>query len=113
MALEIKGEVTQKTTGSYKDANENGTGMPHRFTASDRTKMALTGVSKVISFEELEAIVETSVGKLTIKGNNMHIKRFDVSNGELDFEGRLECVCYTDSKHKQKTENGIVKRLFS
>ena len=84
---------------------------PHRFTLTNRKIATITGVSDVRSFDETQAVLETSYGVLTIKGRGLHVKRLTLERGEVDLEGRIKENVYHESQ-KGKTAGGVLSRLF-
>ena len=40
--------------------------------------------------------METSEGMLTIKGNDLHINRLSVEKGDLEVEGRVDALLYSE-----------------
>ena len=61
----------------------------HNIIVEDRKKMTLTGVKDVLSFDEETVVLDTSLGRLTVKGSGLHIVNFDTKSGDLSAEGRL------------------------
>ena len=74
----------------------------------NRKKITLTGVKDVLSFDEETVVLDTSLGKLTIKGAGLHIANFDTKSGDLSAEGRLYALAYTSDEKS----GGIFSRIF-
>ena len=74
----------------------------------NRKKITLTGVKDVLSFDEETVVLDTSLGKLTIKGTGLHIANFDTKSGDLSAEGRLYALAYTSDEKS----GGIFSRIF-
>lgn len=74
----------------------------------DRKKMTLTGVKDVLSFDEETVVLETSLGRLTVKGSGLHIINFDNKSGDLSAEGRLCALVYTS----EEKNGGVFSRIF-
>ncbi len=83
--------------------------MPHSVTIDDRSKMTVTGVSDVDSFDEQTMIVYTDMGELTVRGKNLHISRLNTETGELNITGTVTALAYTDDRTKG---GGFMSRLF-
>lgn len=88
--------------------NEN---MPHKLTFENRTSGIITGVRDMTSFDEKEIILLTTQGKLKLKGEQMHVKRLDLKQGEVEVEGKLEEAVY-QSGNSLKKEEPLLKRMF-
>ena len=70
----------------------------------------ITGIREVISFDEKE-ILHTEEGKLSLKGDSLHVRHLDLESGELSLEGRIDSLAYLGRK-KEKKEESFLKRLF-
>lgn len=46
----------------------------------------ITGIREVISFDEKEILLHTEEGKLSIKGEGLHVKHLDLKSGQLSLE---------------------------
>ena len=83
--------------------------MQHKITMENREKLFLTGVEDVDSFDEAEIRVYTSEGQLTIKGEDLHISRLNVDEGELCVEGEIESLVYSNVENRS---GGFFSKLF-
>ena len=80
----------------------------HNIIVEDRKKMTLTGIKDVLSFDEETVVLDTSLGKLTVKGSGLHIVNFDTKSGDLSAEGRLYALVYTT----EEKNGGFFSRVF-
>lgn len=80
----------------------------HCIIAEDRKKLTLSGVKNVISFDEETLLLETVMGRLTVKGAGLHIVNFETASGELSAEGKLYAAVYTGDE----TGGGFFSRIF-
>lgn len=90
---------------------EKSTFFPHKLMIENRQGGTITGVTDVISFDEKDILLLTQAGKLTIKGEQLHVKRLNLEKGEVDIEGRVDSLLYL-SKNMDKQEESIWKRMF-
>lgn len=81
----------------------------HKLLVSNRTNASLSGVLDVISFDLKEILLETQEGMLTIRGSDLHINRLSVEKGDVDIDGHIDALQYTDVAHKGESFLG---RLF-
>ena len=66
----------------------------------------------MLSFDIHEVLLETEQGMLMIKGNDLHVNRLTLDKGEVDIEGRIDSLTYSDTQvASQKTES-LLSRLF-
>lgn len=78
---------------------------PHSCQVQNRSSVRLTGIREVVSFDEQQAVMDTDMGLLTIKGKDLHVSRLTVEQGEVDLEG-LWTVWFTLlMKHTERPES--------
>ena len=82
----------------------------HKLWLTGRKTGTVTGVIDVISFDLNQIILDTQMGMLTIKGEGLHIKTVNLEKGQVDMEGRVDMMCYADSKAMKN--RSMVGRLF-
>lgn len=83
--------------------------IPHELIVNDRRRMTATGVSQVDSFDDTAIVAHTALGELNIKGSGLHICRLNTETGDLELEGQIDLLEYTQI-HPQK--GGLFGRLF-
>ena len=74
----------------------------------NREKLNITGVLDVLSFDDQMVIVETELGLLTIKGDNLRINKLSTDTEEVTVEGKIINLAYSE-----KTTVGKDGSLFS
>lgn len=84
----------------------------HKLMLSNRRTGTITGVSDVISFDIAEVLLETEQGMLMIKGADLHVNRLTLEKGEIDIEGRIDSLAYSDVNSYQKQGESLIGRLF-
>lgn len=84
----------------------------HKLILSNRRTGTITGVSDVISFDITEILLETEQGMLMIKGADLHVNRLTLEKGEVDIEGRIDSLAYSDVTSYQKQGESLIGRLF-
>ena len=84
----------------------------HKLILSNRRTDTITGVADVISFDITEILLETEQGMLTIKGADLHVNRLTLEKGEVDIEGRIDSLAYSDVTSFQKQGESLIGRLF-
>ena len=69
----------------------------------DRKKMSVNGVFEVLSFDDEKVVLNTTLKKLEIIGNNLKISRLDLKNGEVNITGNINELKYlNDTKVRKK-----------
>lgn len=77
----------------------------------DRNKLTLNGVQEVISFNEEQILLDTSYGKLNIRGENLKMNKLDVVNGDISICGKINSLVYSHND-KPKDKDTILRRIF-
>lgn len=72
-----------------------------------RKRFTVTGVKDVISFDEETIVLDTYLGRLTIKGENLKIQSFDNGSGDLLGEGTFFALGYSGEE-----KSGFFSRLL-
>jgi len=94
-----------------EDKNTVGIG-PHKLLLQGRKLTELTGVKEVVSFDAKEVVLNTTMGALLIRGNDLFVKRLTVEKGEVELEGQVDSFVYTDKPGKAGDGDSLIKRLF-
>jgi sporulation protein YabP len=85
----------------------------HQINICERNKGSLSGVVDVISFDAEQILLETTQGMLTIKGKELHVSRLHLEQGEVDVEGQMDSIVYSENgPYGKKQKGSLVKRLF-
>ena len=82
----------------------------HKLMMVARKTLSLTGVKEVISFDTKEVVLATTQGMLVVRGDGLNVNRLLVEQGEVDIEGRIDSMIYSE---RGKKEEALWKRLFS
>ncbi|MBE5952336.1 MAG: sporulation protein YabP [Lachnospiraceae bacterium] len=83
----------------------------HKLFLQGRKQLELTGIHDVVSFDAKEVVLRTQMGVLLVRGEDLFVKRLTVEQGELDLEGRIDSLIYSE-KAKTKDGESLMKRLF-
>ncbi len=84
----------------------------HKVILMGRKTCGLNGIVDVIAFDVNEMIMETEQGMLMIKGSELHVTRLSLEKGEVDLEGRIDSLVYSEiSTPAAKTES-FFSKLF-
>lgn len=85
----------------------------HKLSLIGRKTLALTGVKEVVSFDAKEVVLDTVQGILMLRGDEMNVTRLLVEKGEMDLEGRIDSLIYTERGKGTRRSESFAKRLFS
>lgn len=84
----------------------------NRVSITDRKSCTLNGIVDVIAFDLHEILLETDLGMLMIKGQELHVNRLTVEKGEIDVEGRIDSLTYSDSHCSHEKGESLLSRMF-
>lgn len=77
----------------------------------NREKLSISGVLDVLSFDDQIIIVETELGLLTIKGEDLRINKLSIDTSETIVNGNIMQIAYSESTVDKKGE-GIFSKIF-
>ena len=84
----------------------------HSVSIIERKSMLITGVKKVESFDNEEFLIETIMGYLAIKGENLELIKLDNLQGSLTIKGVFNSMDYFDDNVKKEGKTSLISRLF-
>lgn len=84
----------------------------HIVNLSGRKTAVITGVNDVLSFDAQEVLLETEEGILMLRGDDLHINRLTLEKGEVDVDGRVDSLTYSESGGYGKSSESLFGRLF-
>ena len=90
----------------------NATGRMHKATMTNRRTCTVNGVNDVLSFDLREILLETEQGMLMIRGNELHVNRLTLDKGEVDIDGRIDSLVYSDTAASGEKQESFLGRLF-
>ena len=83
----------------------------HSVSLLERKTLVITGVKKIETFDKLHFILETTMGFMVIKGNDLELIKLDTLAGNVTIKGTIDYINYI-VENKKKEEDGIFNRLF-
>ncbi len=83
----------------------------HEVKMTDRKTIYLTGIKKIVSFDNEEFLMESNMGVILLKGESLELNKLDTSDGNVKIKGKINSLSYVDGKTKNKDE-GIFTKLF-
>ncbi|MBQ3182146.1 MAG: YabP/YqfC family sporulation protein [Clostridia bacterium] len=75
---------------------------------TDRSSAVLTGVEEVISYDENNIVMQTSLGQLTLDGEGLNIVQLNLGEGIVSVEGRIDALYYME----QRERKSLFSRIF-
>ncbi|SDG75983.1 sporulation protein YabP [Desulfosporosinus hippei] len=83
----------------------------HRLVMENRELLELSGIRKVQSFDPKEIILETELGILSVKGDQLSIKLLNLEEGLVDLQGSVGALIYHRSSGNA-SRRGFLNRVF-
>lgn len=84
----------------------------HNVIMENRTKVSVSGVDDVESFNEDEIVLHTeNRGVLILKGADLHINKLNVDSGDVNITGEIDSMEYVENSLKTKGP-GLFGRMF-
>ncbi len=89
---------------------EERSGVParlHGLRLEGREKLSVIGVTDVSGFDENTVLLQTELGELCIRGEELHVERIDLESGALELHGHVQELSYDEP-----ARGGLLSRLF-
>jgi sporulation protein YabP len=87
------------------------TGVIQNLILENRSKLNISGVLDVLSFDDQIVILETELGLLTVKGENIRINKLSIDTSEVIVEGDISYLAYSDKEH-EKVKGNFISKIF-
>ena len=77
----------------------------------NRGKLSVSGVNDVLSFDDQVVMVDTELGLLTVKGENIRINKLSLDTAEVIIEGEISSLSYSQ-KSIEKSSGTLLSKIF-
>ena len=81
---------------------------PHRLVLESRSRLSITGILEVESFDPSIICLVSTRGPLTIHGQGLHLQKLAVDGGEVLVDGSVDSILYEE----EAPAGGFFARLF-
>lgn len=78
----------------------------------NRERLSISGVLDVESFNDECVIVDTEMGILVVRGEDLHISKLNIDNSELNIEGVVSSCEYSDKEGSKSRGFGFLGKMF-
>lgn len=89
----------------------NSTNVIQNVILENREKLNISGVLDVLSFDDQIVILETELGLLTVKGDNLRINKLSLDTAEVIIDGEIYNLGYSEKELTQKN-SGFLGKIF-
>ncbi|MGL5314830.1 MAG: sporulation protein YabP [Peptostreptococcaceae bacterium] len=83
--------------------------MEHNITLKDRSKLTVSGIEHIYSFNDKKVEVRTSAGEMVIEGENLDMNKLSLDDNIISIEGTINSIVYSKER---KPQESFIKRLF-
>ena len=101
----------KKMIDERKMSSSVNTNIIQNIILENREKITISGVLDVLSFDDQIVILETELGLLNIKGENLKINKLSIDTSDVIIEGEISSLSYSDKGIDKKGE-GILSKIF-
>ena len=82
---------------------------PHKLTLDSRSRLQVTGVTEIESFDEAMVVLHTTRGILVIRGTGLHLQLLSLDGGQVHVDGTVNGLQYEEDPGGR---SGFFARLF-
>lgn len=82
----------------------------HELKVLDRSLIYLTGIDKIISFDNEEFLMQSNMGMILLKGEGLEVVKLDTHDGVVSIKGTMNSIVYDDGNKKDK--ESFIGKLF-
>ena len=97
---------------TLEDKKSIQTGVIQNLILENREKLNVSGVLDVLSFDDQIVMVETELGLLTVKGENIRINKLSLDTSEIAVEGEIDSLTYSNKDLDKKERWRIIRKNF-
>ena len=91
---------------------QNNIAKTHKLSLDNRKQMNLTGIKDVVAFDLNQVLLESALGMIHIKGNDLKVTKLNIEKGEVNIGGNIDSIVYSDVKAYGEKGKSFIKRMF-
>lgn len=95
-----------------KKSNNFTNNIVQNLVLENREKLSISGVLDVLSFDDQIVILETELGLLTVKGENLRINKLSLDTAEVIIDGEIYNLGYSEKELDKKNGGGLLGKIF-
>lgn len=85
------------------------TNMNHVIKLVERKNIVISGIKRIINFDDKEFSLESNMGDIVIKGSGLEMIKLDTIDGNVSIKGTIDSISYTVSN---KDKESLITKLF-
>ena len=78
---------------------------------NDRSSITLSGINKIVSFDDEEFLMETTMGNLRLLGDGLELLKLDTNDGNVKIKGHINSLTFIDGT-TTKNKESVFNKLF-
>lgn len=82
--------------------------MNHVVKMVDRKSIIISGIKRIINFDDKQFSLESNMGEIIIKGNSLEMIKLDTIDGNVSIKGSIDSIVYSDIKQSES----LITKLF-
>lgn len=94
------------------DKDNNISNYNHSLNLLERKTLVITGVKKIDNFDNNHFLLDTTMGYMVIKGENLELIKMDTLSGNVTIKGTIQSIQYLMENTKKNKEESVFSRLF-
>ena len=100
------------TIGERNNTNNMmNAGVIQNLVLENRSKLSVSGVVDVLSFDDQVVMIETELGLLTCKGQNLKINKLSIDTSEVIVEGEVSYLAYSENNSNSEGQS-LLSKIF-
>ena len=72
--------------------------LPHKLTLNERKNLTMTGVTEVVSFDDMTIVLQTVLGTLEVQGQQLQLKTLSIDGGQVAVDGHITALYYEEPR---------------
>lgn len=82
--------------------------MNHIVKMVDRKSIIISGIKRIINFDDKQFSLESNMGDIIIKGESLEMIKLDTIDGNVSIKGSIDSIMYTNVANKES----LITKLF-
>lgn len=75
----------------------------------ERKSIVVSGIKRIINFDDKEFSLESVMGDIIIKGNGLEMIKLDTIDGNVSIKGNFDSISYINGS---KDKESLITKLF-
>ena len=82
--------------------------MNHVVKVVDRKSIVISGIKRIINFDDKQFALESNMGDIIIKGESLEMIKLDTIDGNVSIKGSIDSFTYSNVKNNES----LITKLF-